>query len=110
MSLVKRPASMEEYLEMIKSTLFDVEELRMSVEYDEEFMEGALDIWWELGMPSLKLQEPWYSYELGHWPKESAEDAERAVKGEYYKTSEMRAKKRVKLPKISSEDLYRYYR
>jgi hypothetical protein len=42
MSLVKRPASMEEYLEMIKSALFDVEELRMSVEYDEEFMEGAL--------------------------------------------------------------------
>ena len=42
MSLVKRPASMEEYLEMIKSTLFDLEELRMSVEYDEEFMEGTL--------------------------------------------------------------------
>lgn len=42
MSLVRRPASMEEYLEMIKSALFDVEELRMSVEYDMEFMEGAL--------------------------------------------------------------------
>ena len=42
MSLVRRPASMEEYLELIKSALFDVEELRMSVEYDMEFMEGAL--------------------------------------------------------------------
>jgi hypothetical protein len=42
MSLVKRPATMEEYLELVKSALFDVEELRMSVEYDMEFMEGAL--------------------------------------------------------------------
>ena len=42
MSLVKRPATMEAYLELVKSALFDVEELRMSAEYDEEFMEGAL--------------------------------------------------------------------
>ena len=42
MSLVRRPASMEEYLELVKSALFDVEELRMSVEFDSEFMEGAL--------------------------------------------------------------------
>ena len=42
MSLVKRPATMEEYLELVKSALFDVEELRMSVEFDMEFMEGAL--------------------------------------------------------------------
>lgn len=39
MSLVKRPASMEEYLELVKSVLFDVEELRMSMEFDSEFME-----------------------------------------------------------------------
>ena len=42
MSIVKRPATMEAYLELVKSALFDVEELRMSVEFDTEFMEGAL--------------------------------------------------------------------
>ena len=42
MSLVRRPASMEEYLELIESALFDVDELRMSVEFDMEFMEGAM--------------------------------------------------------------------
>ncbi len=42
MSIVKRPASMEDYIELVKSALFDVEELRMSVEFDMEFMESAL--------------------------------------------------------------------
>jgi hypothetical protein len=42
MSIVKRPATMEEYIELVKSALFDVEELRMSVEFDMEFMEPAL--------------------------------------------------------------------
>ena len=42
MSLVRRPATMEEYLELIESALFDVDELRMSVEFDMEFMEGAM--------------------------------------------------------------------
>ncbi len=44
MSLVKRPATMEAYSELVESALFDVEELRMSVEFDMEFMEGALAI------------------------------------------------------------------
>ncbi len=63
----------------------------------KEFMERALRIWQKAGLLPLKLEEPWYSYELGYWPKEAAEDADRAVKGEYYKTSEMRAKKRAKV-------------
>ncbi|MBI2315685.1 MAG: UbiD family decarboxylase [Betaproteobacteria bacterium] len=62
-----------------------------------EFMEDALRIWNQEGLPPLKLKEPWHSYELGHWPREFAEDAERAVRGEYYKTSEMRARQRVKV-------------
>lgn len=65
----------------------------------KEFMDGALAIWKELGLPPLNLKEPWYGYELGEWPKQAEEDAQRAVKSEYYKTSEMRAKNRVKLPK-----------
>ena len=63
----------------------------------KEFMEEGLAIWHELGLPPLELRKPWHGYELGHWPQQFAEDAERAVKGEYYKTSEMRAKKRVKV-------------
>jgi len=42
MSIVKRPATMDDYIELVKSALFDVEELRMSVEFDMEFMEPAL--------------------------------------------------------------------
>ena len=72
----------------------------------KEFMEGALRIWEKEGLPPLKLQAPWYSHELGWWPQEFAEDAARAVRGEYYKTSEMRAQKRQSTkdyPKIEPE-------
>ncbi len=60
-------------------------------------MDEALRIWQKEGLPPVKLRQPWYGYELGYWPKDAAEDADRAVKGEYYQTSEMRAKNRVKL-------------
>ncbi|MCL5959250.1 MAG: UbiD family decarboxylase [Chloroflexi bacterium] len=63
----------------------------------KEFMEKGLRLWEQEGLPQLNLREPWYGYELGYWPQEFAEDAERAVKGQYYKTSEMRAQKRVKI-------------
>ena len=71
----------------------------------KEFMEEALGIWQKEGLPALKLEEPWYGYELGYWPKEFAEAAARAVKGEYFKTSKIRAKERVKVdyPTIKPE-------
>ena len=56
MSLVKRPATMEEYLELVKSALFDVEELRMSMEFDSEFMEGSLPIIGQLEKDLRNLQ------------------------------------------------------
>ncbi len=37
---MKRPRSVEEYRELIKSVLFDLEELRMSAEYDSEGFES----------------------------------------------------------------------
>ncbi len=74
----------------------------------KEFMEGALAIWRELNLPMLKLKKPWYSYEMGYWTKESAENAQRAVEGEYYQTSEMRATKRVKLQKISPSQVKKF--
>lgn len=63
----------------------------------KEFMEEALRIWEKEGLPPLELKRPWFGYELGYWPQEFAEDADRAVKGEYYKTAKMRAKHRVKI-------------
>lgn len=61
----------------------------------KEFMEEALRIWEKEGLPPLDLRKTWYGYELGFWPQEFAEDAERAVRGEYYKTYERRFEQRV---------------
>ncbi len=63
----------------------------------KEFMEEALRIWQKEELPPLELREPWYGYELGEWPQQFVEDADRAVKGEYYKTAETRAKNAVKI-------------
>ena len=64
----------------------------------KEYMENAIVLWNKLGLtPLQKLQAPWYGHELGYWSKEGTEAAERAVKGEYYKTGEMRFKNRIKI-------------
>ena len=39
---IQRPKTMEAYKELVKQAVFDVEELRMSIEYDMEYMEDAL--------------------------------------------------------------------
>ena len=59
-----------------------------------EFMERAKKIWEELGLPPLKPEKPWFGYSLGEWPDEFDEAAERAVKGDYFVTGEMIAKRR----------------
>ncbi|MEI9476728.1 MAG: UbiD family decarboxylase, partial [Deltaproteobacteria bacterium] len=61
-----------------------------------EFMENALQIWKELGLPELKPKRPWYGYELGEWTEENRIDAERALRGEHYKTGEERTTRRAK--------------
>jgi UbiD family decarboxylase len=53
-----------------------------------QFMEDAKAIWEELGLPALKPQMPWYGYALGQWPEEFQREADRAVRGEYWKTGE----------------------
>lgn len=63
----------------------------------KEFMEEAWRLWQELGLPQLKLKEPWWGYNLGYWNDECAEWANHAVNGEYYKTGEDRARNRVKI-------------
>jgi 4-hydroxy-3-polyprenylbenzoate decarboxylase len=58
------------------------------------YMERAKQIWEELGLPPLKPEMPWYGYSLGQWPEEFQAEAERAAKGEYWKTGEELEKKR----------------
>jgi UbiD family decarboxylase len=48
------------------------------------FMEQALRIWQEEGLPSLKPKSPWYGYPLGLWTPEDDELAESVTKGDYF--------------------------
>lgn len=63
----------------------------------KEFMERAIEIWRQEGLPELKMSRPWYGYSLGFWTKEFEEEAELAIRGEYYKTGEKLASKRLKI-------------
>lgn len=63
----------------------------------KEFMDNAIKIWEELGLPKLELKVPWHGYPLGHWTEENEEEAELALRGEHYQTGEKVAKERVKL-------------
>jgi 4-hydroxy-3-polyprenylbenzoate decarboxylase len=61
------------------------------------FMEDAIRIWQEEGLPALKLKEPWYGYNLGFWSDEDEEQADLAVRGEWYRTGEALAQRRKKI-------------
>lgn len=63
----------------------------------KEFMERAIKIWKEEGLPELELKEPWYGYNLGFWPDEYEEQAELALKGEHYKVGATLASRRQKV-------------
>jgi 4-hydroxy-3-polyprenylbenzoate decarboxylase len=54
----------------------------------QEYMEKARTIWDELGLPPLRLREPWYGYSLGDWPEDSVETAQLIVNGELEKYAE----------------------
>lgn len=62
-----------------------------------DFMENALELWEAEGLPKLNLKMPWYGYNLGYWSEEFAEEAELAIRGEYYQTGEKLAKARRKI-------------
>src|SRR5229473_1707408 len=64
-----------------------------------EYMERAMKIWEELGLPKLRPQAPWFGYSLGDWLPQWDEAAKRAVEGRYIdngKVSEKQRKKGVK--------------
>jgi 3-polyprenyl-4-hydroxybenzoate decarboxylase len=48
-----------------------------------DFMEDALAIWNELGMPSVKIPSPWHGYTLGNWGDDWEEFARNAIKGDW---------------------------
>lgn len=60
----------------------------------KSYMERALSLWQEFGLPELQLRNPWYGYNLGHWTELDAADAGRALRGEHYVTGGMREKER----------------
>ena len=48
-----------------------------------EYMEGARDLWNELGLPPLKTPSPWHGYTLGKWSDVWERFAQRAVAGDW---------------------------
>lgn len=62
-----------------------------------EYMENAKVIWEELGLPKLNPQAPWYGYSLGQWDEALEQEAERAVRGEYFINGDIQEKQRVKV-------------
>jgi 4-hydroxy-3-polyprenylbenzoate decarboxylase len=62
----------------------------------QPYMERAKEIWEEeLGLPRLRPQRPWYGYSLGQWDAESQDEAELALRGEYYRTGDKLAERRI---------------
>lgn len=49
----------------------------------KEFMDNALALWQELGLPELSLSHPWHGYELGEWTEQNRREAADAVRGRY---------------------------
>jgi len=68
-----------------------------------EFMERAKVIWEELGLPKLKPESPWFGYSLGEWSEEFDRAAELAVKGDYFETGKLMAKRRRKDVRMNTE-------
>jgi 4-hydroxy-3-polyprenylbenzoate decarboxylase len=62
-----------------------------------EYMERALEIWKELGLPPVKPRSPWYGYSLGDWSEAHAAEAALAVQGRYYETGKRMATQQVKV-------------
>ncbi len=68
-----------------------------------EFMEHARAIWEELKLPPLKPETPWYGYSLGEWGDDLDAAAQRAVRGDYFETGKLMAKRRRKDVRINTE-------
>jgi 4-hydroxy-3-polyprenylbenzoate decarboxylase len=54
----------------------------------KEFMERAITLWREEGLPELHLRPPWHGYTLGLWSDEEEENAQLILQGNYLKLGE----------------------
>ncbi|MBI3013985.1 MAG: UbiD family decarboxylase [Candidatus Tectomicrobia bacterium] len=64
----------------------------------KEFMERALQIWNEEGLPALNnLKAPWFGYSMGYWTEEDAQEADLAVQSRYFETGKKFEARREKL-------------
>ncbi len=63
----------------------------------KEYMERALQIWQELGLPPVTPQAPWFGYSLGQWDEELELEADLALLGEHYQTGDKLAGRQVKV-------------
>ncbi len=63
----------------------------------KEYMEKAIEIWKEEGLPDLDLKEPWYGQAFGYWPEEYQDDAEKIVSGKQYEVGRRLEKLREKV-------------
>jgi 4-hydroxy-3-polyprenylbenzoate decarboxylase len=68
-----------------------------------QYMEKAAEIWYELGMPKLRPQAPWYGYDLGEWNEGLETMAQRAVRGDYWETGKIIAQRRRSDVKMNTE-------
>jgi 4-hydroxy-3-polyprenylbenzoate decarboxylase len=60
----------------------------------KEFMDEALRIWQEEGLPKLQLKEPWWGINLGAWNEEWEDLAKAAVEGDCYRAGELYSQRR----------------
>ncbi|HEX2386640.1 MAG TPA: UbiD family decarboxylase domain-containing protein, partial [Candidatus Binatia bacterium] len=75
------------------------------------YMEQALKIWGELGLPAVEADGPWYGYSLGEWSEAHAAEAALAVEGRYYETGDKLATEAVKTePGTKLGSLHRHLR
>ncbi|MDF1554810.1 MAG: hypothetical protein P1P84_17200, partial [Deferrisomatales bacterium] len=66
----------------------------------QQYMEGARKIWEELGLPTLRPENPWFGYSLGQWDEHLEMEAARAVKGDYFETGDELAAQRVPVERL----------
>ena len=60
----------------------------------QEFMERALTLWKELGLPPITPQPPWHGYSLGDWDAHYDINAQRAVEGRWAESGTETSKRR----------------
>ena len=57
----------------------------------KEYMDKAVEIWKELGLPELDLPQTFHGRNLGYWHDEDVQKAKWAMEGNYKKTGELQA-------------------